>query len=77
MNSFIPEEDMPAFEKFLSDNNLISKVPQTADVVPSPPPGEAGPSDEQRPPLPGGSGDTENFVLDLNIDHDNLLTTNF
>lgn len=63
MNSFIPEEDMPAFEKFLSDNNLRSGSPQ-AGAVP-------------RPPGGAGTGDAENFLLELNKDAENILTTNF
>lgn len=55
---------MPAFEKFLSDNNLGSRSPQ-AGAVPRPPPGGAG------------LGDAENFLLELNKDAENILTTNF
>lgn len=66
MVSFIPEEDMPAFEKFLSDNNLGSSASDGA--VPHPPPGgAAGP----RPP-PGGATETGN-----DEDNENILTTNF
>ena len=73
MNSFIPEEDIPAFEKFLSDNNLGSRSPQ-AGGVPHPP-GGAGPDDSvPRPPPAGGAGDADNFVLE---DVENILTTNF
>lgn len=73
MNSFIPEEDMPAFEKFLSDNNLGSRSPQ-AGGVPHPP-GGAGPDDVPRPPPAGGAGDADNFVLEDS--EENILTTNF
>lgn len=63
MNSFIPEEDMPAFEKFLSDNDLHSGLP---------------PGGASRPLPPGGAGtsDVENLLLDLK-DNENILTTNF
>lgn len=54
---------MPAFEKFLSDNNLRSGSPQ-AGAVP-------------RPPGGAGTGDAENFLLELNKDAENILTTNF
>ena len=62
MNSFIPEEDKPAFEKFLSDNNLHSAT--AASGVPPPP----------QPQDAVGTGVADNFSMDLN---ENILTTNF
>ena len=61
MNSFIPEEDKPGFEKFLSDNNLHSAA---ASEAPHPP----------LPPDAVGTGEAGNFSMDLN---ENILTTNF
>lgn len=76
MNSFIPEEDMPAFEKFISNNNLRPKsspahrVP--APTVPPPPPhGPTGKKAGQ------GTSDVDRVLQDLDKDTEDLITTNF
>ena len=84
MNSFIPVEDMPAFQKFLSDNNLQSKQQQTGGGKPLPPPSIAPPPPGMpRPPGAGGGEeggaptDVDRFFLDLDKENDDILTTNF
>lgn len=81
MNSFIPEEDMPAFEKFLSDNNLRSRS-SSVGAMPPPPPAMGIPA----PPPPSvgagrapdqGTTEVDSFLMDLNREKDSILTTNF
>ena len=69
MNSFIPEEDKPAFEKFLFDHNIHSKSPM--GNIPSPPPPPTG-SHHQ-----GQNSELENFLLELDQEMNSILTTNF
>ena len=77
MNSFIPEEDMPAFEKFLSDHNLHPKALSSPPAAPLPPTGAPPP-----PPPPNkvqheGTTDIDSFLTDFQKDAENILTTNF
>ena len=62
MNSFIPEEDIEAFEKFLSDNNLVSTT-----LLPPGQPVDAVPTSPPTPPKATSDGD----------DDEDILTTNF
>ena len=74
MNSFIPEEDMPAFERFLTENNLASKTslaPPQPGNPPAPPAG--GPAG--RVPLPPHHQGSE--VDSYLSDKGSILTTNF
>ena len=73
MNSFIPEEDKPAFHKFLSDNNLQPKS-EVGAKPPPPPPNMPHPPGE----VEGGAPtNVDSFLLDLDKENDEILTTNF
>ena len=73
MHSFIPEEDIPSFEKYLSDHNLRPK-PSPVQQLHSPA------ADGPQPLLPPSIqelSDVDDFLKEINQDMNSILTTNF
>lgn len=77
MNSFIPEEDMPAFEKFLSDHNLHSNLSSMQAAGEMPTAATLPTADQKGRGLHQGMIDVDHLLMDLNKENDPLLTTNF